>query len=38
MTLPRHVVPGRDYMITRRCLERRFFLCPDEDTNNAFGP
>jgi len=36
MTLPRQVVPGRDYMITRRCSERRFFLCPDEDTNNAF--
>src|SRR5664279_398205 len=36
MTLPRQVVPGRDYMITRRCSERRFFLRPDEDTNNAF--
>lgn len=36
MTLPRQVVPGRDYMITRRCSERRFFLHPDEDTNNAF--
>jgi hypothetical protein len=23
-------------MITRRCSERRFFLRPDEDTNNAF--
>jgi REP element-mobilizing transposase RayT len=36
MTLPRQVVPGRDYMITRRCSERRFFLRPNEDTNNAF--
>jgi len=36
MTLPRQVVPGRDYMITRRCSERRFFLRPDEDTTNAF--
>ena len=36
MTLPRQVVPGRDYMITRRCSERRFFLRPDVDTNNAF--
>jgi hypothetical protein len=36
MTLPRQVVPGRDYMITRRCSERRFFLRPDEETNNAF--
>ncbi len=36
MTLPRQVVPGRDYMVTRRCSERRFFLRPDEGTNNAF--
>ena len=36
MTLPRQVVPGRDYMVTRRCSERRFFLRPDDDTNNAF--
>ena len=36
MTLPRQVVPGLDYMITRRCSERRFFLRPDDDTNNAF--
>ena len=36
MTLPRQVVPGRDYMITRRCSERRFFLRPDDDANNAF--
>jgi putative transposase len=36
MSLPREVVPGRDYMITRRCSERRFFLRPDPATNNAF--
>ena len=36
MTLPRQVVPGRDYKITRRCSERRFFLRPDEETTNAF--
>jgi REP element-mobilizing transposase RayT len=36
MTIPREVVPGRDYMITRRCSERRFFLRPDDATNNAF--
>jgi REP element-mobilizing transposase RayT len=36
MTFPRQVVPGSDYMVTRRCSERRFFLRPDEDTNNAF--
>jgi len=34
--LPRAVVPGRTYMITRRCSERRFFLRPDAATNNAF--
>jgi putative transposase len=36
MSLPRAVVPGRTYMITRRCSERRFFLRPDHETNNAF--
>jgi hypothetical protein len=36
VTIPRQVVPGRDYMVTRRCSERRFSLRPDEDTNNAF--
>jgi putative transposase len=36
MSLPRQVLPGADYMITRRCSERRFFLHPDEQTNNAF--
>lgn len=36
MTIPRQVLPGCDYMITRRCSERRFFLRPDRDTNNAF--
>jgi REP element-mobilizing transposase RayT len=36
MTLPRQVIPGCDYMITRRCSERRFFLRPDQETNNAF--
>lgn len=36
MSLARAVVPGRTYMITRRCSERRFFLRPDDETNNAF--
>jgi putative transposase len=36
MSLPRQVIPGADYMITRRCSERRFFLRPDGPTNNAF--
>ena len=36
MTLPREVVPGHKYRITRLCSERRFFLRPDDETNNAF--
>jgi REP element-mobilizing transposase RayT len=36
MTLPREVIPGRFYMITRRCTQRQFLLRPDDDTNNAF--
>ena len=36
MSLPREVLPGRTYMVTRRCSERRFFLRPDHATNNAF--
>lgn len=36
MSVPRAVLPGRTYMITRRCSERRFFLRPDPETNNAF--
>ena len=36
MTLPRQVVPGRFYMVTRRCTQRLFLLRPDEETNNAF--
>lgn len=33
----RSVIPGRRYKITRRCLERRFFLTPDCDVRNALG-
>jgi REP element-mobilizing transposase RayT len=36
MTLPREVIPGRFYMITRRCTQRQFLLRPDAETNNAF--
>jgi len=36
MTLPREVLPGRFYMVTRRCTQRLFLLRPDEETNNAF--
>ncbi len=33
---PRPVIQGRTYMFTRRCSERRFFLRPDDETNNTF--
>ena len=36
MPLPREVLPGRTYMITRRCTQRQFLLRPDRATNNAF--
>ncbi|HEU0032428.1 MAG TPA: hypothetical protein VFQ53_17470 [Kofleriaceae bacterium] len=37
MTLPRDVVPGRFYMITRRCTRREFLLRPNDETNNAYA-
>jgi REP element-mobilizing transposase RayT len=36
VSLPRQVLPGRFYMVNRRCAERRFFLRPDERLNNHF--
>jgi putative transposase len=36
MPLPRQVLPGAYYMLTRRCSERRFLLRPDSATNNAY--
>jgi putative transposase len=36
MSLPRQVVPGRVYLVTRRCTQRMFLLRPDLPTNNAF--
>jgi len=36
MSDPREVVPGRCYMITRRCTQRQFLLRPDRETNNNF--
>lgn len=36
MSFPRQVVPGRAYLITRRCTQRQFLLRPDAETNNAF--
>lgn len=37
MTKPREVIPGRSYMFTRRCSERRFFLRPSKETNQAIA-
>ena len=34
--LPRQVLPGQFYLITRRCTQRQFLLRPDAATNNAF--
>jgi putative transposase len=36
MGLPRAVIPGRVYLISRRCAERRFFLRPDAAMTEAF--
>lgn len=36
MSLPRRIVPGRVYMVTRRCTQRQFLLRPDRETTNAF--
>src|SRR5262245_44960155 len=36
MSLPRQVVAGRVYLLTRRCSERRFFMRPDVATSNAY--
>jgi REP element-mobilizing transposase RayT len=37
MTLPRQVLAGTCYLVTRRCSERRFFLRPSRITNEIFG-
>ena len=36
MTKPRQVLKNRTYMLTRRCSERRFFLRPSKQVNQAF--
>jgi putative transposase len=36
MSLPRQILPGRFYAVTRRCVNRDFLLRPDEETNNAY--
>lgn len=37
MTLPRRVIPGRFYMLSRRCTQQQFLLRPDNETNNAYA-
>lgn len=36
MSHARMILPGRTYLITRRCSERRFLMRPDEETSNAY--
>ena len=36
VSIARDVLPGRTYMITRRCTQRQFLMRPDRETNNAF--
>lgn len=36
MTLPRRVVPGTTYKLTRRCLDRRFYLRPGPELNGIY--
>jgi hypothetical protein len=36
VSLPREVLPGSFYMITRRCTQRQFLLKPDRVTNEIF--
>lgn len=36
MTRPRRVLPGRTYLLTRRCSEQRFFLRPDPPVRQIF--
>jgi putative transposase len=35
MTSPRRIVPGTQYLLTRRCSERRFFLRPSTSVNRT---
>lgn len=36
VSLPRQVVAGSFYLLTRRCTQRQFLLRPDAETNNAY--
>jgi REP element-mobilizing transposase RayT len=37
VTAPREILPGRTYLLTRRCTQRLFLLRPDEETNAIFA-
>ena len=36
MSLPRQILPNKTYLLTRRCLGRRYLLRPDKRLNNLF--
>ena len=36
ISLPRQIIPGACYLITRRCFQRSFLLRPDAKTNQIF--
>ncbi len=36
MTVPRQVLPGTTYLVTRRCAQRQFLLKPSKITNDVF--
>ena len=35
MTAPRQILPGQLYLVTRRCTQRQFLLCPSRLTNQT---
>lgn len=37
VTLPRPILPGRSYLITRRCTQREWLLRPEKELNQAFA-
>jgi REP element-mobilizing transposase RayT len=36
MTAPRQVLPGKTYLVTRRCAQRQFLLTPTKTTTDVF--
>lgn len=37
MSAPREILPGRTYLVTRRCTQRQYLLRPDDTTNAIFA-